>query len=393
MPWLKNTWKSTRAFLENRGNMKKIRVLHIGTSGEKGGIDSFIINMCSHLNADEYEFSIIADCEKTAIENEFQAAGVSVIYVPSAVKSKIRYASALWHVIRRKDFDVVHCHKNSLANPLPIIIGVFKRIPLVIVHSHNTHATQLTASGKVHNAFKKILKRMNVYRLACSDKAAEWLFGDDYQKQGVMILKNGIDLTKYRFNGKVRGEVRQELGIHSDQTLAICNVGRLSEQKNSLFILRIFDALHRIEPDSRLFMVGTGELEDEVKAVAGSLESSESISFLGRRSDVNRLYQGVDLFLMPSLHEGLPIAAVEAQTASLPLLISDTVDSDVRLTDQTEFESLQKSAEEWAKHCLLLARRSERCDCSKQITKAGYNIEDSVQYLDHLYKMVGVVRK
>lgn len=369
--------------------MKKIRVLHIGTSGEKGGIDSFILNMCSHLPASDYTFSIVADCEKTSIENEFQNAGVSVIYVPPALKSKLRYASALWRLIRQQDFDVVHCHKNSLANPLSIIIARMKRIPLVIVHSHNTHATQQAASGRVHNTFKKMLRSMKVIRLACSDKAAEWLFGEDYQAQSVTVLKNGIDLAQFRFNPTICGEVRWELGLKSKDTLAICNVGRLSEQKNSLFILKIFDVLHKMEPDSQLFMIGTGELEREVKESAAVLDSADAIHFLGRRSDINRLYQGMDLFLMPSLHEGLPIAAVEAQTASLPLLISDTVDCDVKLTEQTEFETLNSSAEVWAEHCLELIRKASRHDCSAQIAEAGYDVMDSVRYLDKIYKQAG----
>lgn len=361
--------------------MKK-KVLHIGTSGGRGGIESFILNMSSQIDKDKYNFSIIADCEKAIIEDDFKKIG-DVIYIPAITKNKLGYIKGLWHAINKKSFDIVHIHKNSLSNPFPVLICKMKGIKNIVLHSHNTMPTDGGANVMIHKLFRKLMQAFSLKRLACSKLAAEWMFGKK-KSSDAFILRNGVHADKLRFDTAVRAEKRTELGI-ADETLAVCNVGRLSQQKNTLFLLKIFEELCRQKPNSALFLIGKGPLEDEAKAYAEASEFGNKIHFLGIRQDIPMLLQAMDLFLMPSLHEGLPIAAVEAQAAGLPLLISDTVDSDVVICNSTEIEALDATTEKWAKHIIELAEKSVRSDCTEVLAKAGYDIDTSANVLEEIY--------
>lgn len=365
--------------------MKKIRVLHIGTSGGRGGIESFILNMCSRLNKDRYQFTIIADCEKAEIEQDFKKLGGKVVFIPAIVKDKKGYIKGLWNSIDRNKYDVVHIHKNSLSNPLPVLFCEMKGIRKVILHSHNTLPANKNASEHVHKFFRVIISRMPIKKLACSEKAGEWMFGSDYRKKGVKLFKNGIDTGKFSFNPEIRQNVRETLGLDGN-AVAFCNVGRLSEQKNTLFLIKIFDRIYEKKPQSHLFLIGKGVLEEEARKLADSMKCGSNVHFLGIRSDIAELYQGMDMFLMPSLYEGLPIAGVEAQASGLPMLISDTVDREIKICRYTEFEKLGSSAEKWAEHAVSLLEKSERTDCRSDIIKAGYDINSSASVLDKIYR-------
>ncbi len=361
--------------------MKK-RILHIGTSGGRGGVESFILNTSSQISKDKCSFSIIADCEKAIIEEDFRKIG-DVIYIPAITKNKKGYVKGLWKAIDKSKYDIVHIHKNSLSNPLPVLFCKMKGIKNVILHSHNTMPADKGASTMVHKVFRSILNLFKLERIACSELAAEWMFGKK-KSRNVLMLKNGINADRLRFNETVRSNKRSELGL-DENAVAICNVGRLSEQKNTMFILKIFGEVCSREENAHLFLIGNGPLKEEAEAFAAASGYGSRIHFLGIRQDIPDLLQGMDLFLMPSLHEGLPIAAVEAQAASLPLLISDTVDTDVKLLESTEFEELDASAEVWAEHCLELVRKTVRGDVTADIRRAGYDLSETAAVLEKLY--------
>lgn len=360
--------------------MKK-RILHIGTSGGRGGIESFILNVSSQMDESKYKFSIVADCDKAIIEEDFKKIG-DIIYIPAITKNKLGYLKGLWCVINKNNFDIVHIHKNSLSNPFPILICKIKGIKNIILHSHNTMPTNGGASVLIHKIFRKILSVFSIKRIACSKLAADWMFGSNSNKD-IVILKNGINVEKLKFNKIIRKKKREELGLNNE--FAICNVGRLSEQKNTMFILKIFEEICIQNDNAHLFLIGDGPLKDEAQAYSKLSKYHNNIHFLGVRQDIPDLLQGMDLFLMPSLHEGLPIAAIEAQAASLPLLIANTVDSDVKILDSTEFEFLNSPAKIWAEHSLKLVRETERKDNIYYLKKSGYDIKSTLKNMAQLY--------
>lgn len=357
------------------------RILFIEATDSKGGIETFILNTCKYLDRDRYQITVLANCPECSIENELSEIGITVHHIHSAEDGFREYYADLKKEINSSKYDIVHINKNSLANPVALWLCKKRKIEKIFLHSHNTHPTYGKMSSLLHNVFKRILISKNIRRIACSGQAAKWMFSDD---DACLLLKNGIETEKYAFDPLVRERVRTNLGLTEKQP-AICNVGRLCEQKNPLFLIEIMSKLLLKLPNAKLYLIGTGELENAVRKKIADLKIENHIVLLGRRTDVNELLQGMDLFLMPSLHEGLPIAAIEAQTSGLPLLISDKVDRDVRLLETTEFESLDASADSWAEHCIKMIKYPRKHDADLKIKKAGYDIKESTAKLVKLY--------
>lgn len=359
---------------------KPKKILFIEATDLKGGIETFILNTASDISPDKYELYLLTECEKASIENEFISLGGKIIRISPADGSKYRYIRDLNRVIRKGAFDIVHINKNSLSNPLPVILCSLWGVEKIILHSHNTRPANGRASVPVHRLFRLIFRFLKLERAACSDKAALWMFG---RNKEYLLVKNGVDTEKYRYLEKTGTEQRIRSGI-SAQTFCVCSVGRLCEQKNPFFIVDIFEKITELHKDSRLFMIGSGNLRESIEEYIANKGLSGKIVIQGNRSDIPELLQMMDLFLMPSLYEGLPFAAIEAQAAGLPVLISDTVDPDVKILESSETESLDSSAEEWAAHCLNM-RRYHRRDTTAEIIKSGYDIHSAVKALEQIY--------
>ena len=357
------------------------KILFIEATSSKGGIETFILNICRHLDKDKYQITVLANCPECSIERELKEAGVSIEHIRPINQGIFAYYRDLKQLIDIGKYDIVHINKNSLADPIALLLCKKKHISKIVLHSHNTHPTNGKMSTLFHLIFKKLFVNNQIIKIACSQMAADWMFN---KRNKVFLLKNGIEINRYTFRQDIRDRVRNDLRIPT-KSLAFCNVGRLCEQKNTLFLIEIMGEIVKLYPDSMLFLIGTGEMENAVKEKVRQLRLSEYVTFLGRRTDVNELLQGMDLFLMPSLHEGLPIAAIEAQAASLPLLISDTVDHEVKLLQSTEFEHLQSPADVWAAHCLGLLETSQRCNVQERIKLAGYDIKYTTDILMEIY--------
>ncbi len=357
------------------------KILFIEATSSKGGIETFILNICKHLDKQRYQITVLANCPECSIERELIEAGVSIEHIRTVKQGLFAYYHDLKRIIDIGNYDIVHINKNSLADPIALLLCKKRHISKIVLHSHNTHPTNGKMSTLLHQIFKNLFVNNQIIKIACSQMAADWMFN---KSDKVFLLKNGIEINRYTFRQDIRDRVRNDLGI-PPKSLAFCNVGRLCEQKNTLFLIEIMGAIVKLYPDAMLFLIGTGEMENAVKEKVRELCLSEYVTFLGKRTDVNELLQGMDLFLMPSLHEGLPIAAIEAQAASLPLLISDTVDHEVKLLQSTEFEHLYSKAEIWAKHSLKLVKSIQRKDMSEQIKKSGYDIHTSIARLEQLY--------
>ncbi len=359
----------------------KINILHIGTSGGRGGVESFILNTCKHVDREKYNLTLLADCETAVVDPDFRALGGEVIYIPPIAKDKKGYLKGLWRTIDKKKYDVVHIHKNSLSNPFPVFICRMKGIKKIILHSHNTMPTNPDASTKVHDLSKKLLGGFRLKRLACSELAAKWMFGEGYKKKNVEIVSNGIEVEKYRYNSEVRDRVRSELGLEGKYVFG--HVGRFAEQKNHKFLLDIFKAYS--DENAVLLLVGIGPLQDSMKEYATTLGIDSRVRFLGIRHDINELMQAMDMFLFPSIYEGLGIVAIEAQAAGLPVIASDKVPDEAGITDIISFLPLD-STDVWCKEINRLRNSYVRRDTMEEIKAAGYDIRDTAARLDGVYQ-------
>lgn len=234
-------------------------------------------------------------------------------------------------------------------------------------------------------ALRPFSKKYATDYFACSELAGRWLFGDKTFEQGkVTIINNAIDLDKFKYDEKIRKDKRKELGI-KDDTLVIGHVGRFVAQKNHTFLIDIFNELHKKEKNSILLLIGQGPLMDEIKQKVDLHGISDSVKFLGQRDDVNELYQVFDVFLLPSLYEGLPVVGVEAQATGLLCELSSDMTKETKVLNTTRFISLDISAEEWSSIILNNYSKFKRHDTKEEITKNNFNIMKEASKLEDKY--------
>ena len=218
----------------------------------------------------------------------------------------------------------------------------------------------------------------------CSGLAGEWRYGKKAVESGeARLSKNGIEAERFRYNEEVRREVRQELGI-SDK-IVISHAGRFAQPKNHLFLLEVFRKIHDRNPDTVLLLCGEGRLEEDIRRKVRELDLEKHVRFLGVRPDMDRLYQAFDLFLMPSLWEGLPVVGIEAQTSGLPVLMSDVITPEVEVTPCVKKMSLKDSPDAWAETALEMIRSHVRQDEYQRIVDAGFDVKETARWWQNFY--------
>lgn len=283
------------------------------------------------------------------------------------------------------DYQAVHLNSGPKNYP---ILKYAKRygIPVRIAHAHNTgFQTSSKAAQLLGDLFKYPLRHYANVCLACSDLAGQWMFGSRWMAEGkVTVLPNGIPLQGYAFNPDTRRKLRAEWNAGTD-TLVVGHVGRFTAQKNHGFLLEIFAKLHRKQPNSLLVLAGIGELQDATRSKAEKLHLTDSVRFLGFRSDVADLLQGMDIFLMPSLYEGFPVTGVEAQAAGLPCVFSDTITREVKILDTVEYLPLRASVAQWADTVLCQAKDGDRQQACKVLIEKGYDVHTMAKRLIQIY--------
>lgn len=197
-------------------------------------------------------------------------------------------------------------------------------------------------------------------------------------------MKNAIDISGYVFNEQRRNVMRDELGIPRN-AFVTGHVGGFREVKNHTFLIDIFDEIHKQREDAVLLLVGDGNLRNETEQKAKRLGLEKSIVFTGVRSDVSELMQAMDIFVFPSLYEGLPLTLIEAQAAGLLCCAADTVSPESAVTENIRFLSLQNSAKDWSDKVLSYAEGFRRCDTTAEIVQAGYDISSAAKALEEFY--------
>ncbi|GIP39898.1 hypothetical protein J31TS4_31780 [Paenibacillus sp. J31TS4] len=230
------------------------------------------------------------------------------------------------------------------------------------------------------------MKRYANYHLACSNVAGDWLFGKvrlKTNKSKPLLINNAIESEKFQFNPNTRRDIRAVLGIKDK--FVIGHVGRFSEQKNHEFLIDIFKDIIIRKSNSVLLLIGKGDMEERIRKKVISLGLEGSVLFLGERSDIHTIMQAMDVFVLPSLYEGLPVVAIEAQASGLKCFLSDSIARDSDITGDVEFITLNGSTEDWVKKLLHYYKGYERQDTLNKIIDKGYDIKNSAAWLEKLY--------
>jgi glycosyltransferase EpsF len=291
--------------------------------------------------------------------------------------NQVAYQKKLEEKLQAGEYDIVHVHMNTMS---VFALAAAKRagIPVRICHNHSTSDRR---EGK-RTLLKILLRPWNrlpaTNWFACGKQAGEWMYGCKAVKQGkVFILPNAIETERFRYNKITRTAIRQEFGIGED-TFVVGHIGRFMAQKNHTELLHIFQRLRKDKPDAMLLLIGEGELECSIRELAREQSLEDKVIFAGVRSDVNRIYSGMDVFCLPSLYEGFPVVLLEAQANGLPIVCSNHISPEVCLTGLVRQLPLERE-ELWSK-ALLAARRREDIALPEE-----YEIKNAVQRLEGKY--------
>lgn len=357
-----------------------------------GGVSVILQNLLEHMDRNDLSFTVYAFGDVTVPEvyEKYRDLGARVILGKHKSFSAKEISADLFRIMSEKKYDVVHCNTGGLTlTLLTMFISFIKGVPLRIAHSH---AQNNNGAGKIsaRRSFKEKLYTSLIVlfsnkKMSCSAKAACHLFGDKAGAKA-LILKNGIDSSKFSFNPETRKKTRSELHI-TDEDL-FCHVGSFLKVKNHGFLIDIFKSIKDITPNSKLLLIGEGPLKDSIRKKAEDLNISNDIIFLGTTNEVYRYLQAADAFIMPSFSEGMPLVSVEAQAADLPTYLSDGVPAEAVITEKAKHIPLERTADFWAEFiCSDLQSHpyTERKDRSHDISKSGYHISTSAEILRSIY--------
>lgn len=295
-------------------------------------------------------------------------------------KNIVNYFYKILELCRKEKYDIVHIHGNSANMAIELFAVKLGGVKVRIAHSHNT----ATMHPFMHNLLWPMFSKLCTTRLACGEDAGKWLYRD----KNFTVLNNGIQTKNYAFSEEKRNTVRKELGIQDDEIL-LGHVGNFIEQKNHSFLIDVFSEVHSENPKFKLLLISDGILMPIIKDKVHSLGLDDAVIFLGKTLKVSEYLLAMDLFLLPSLHEGLPVVLVEAQAAGLICTVSDTVAKEADLTETSAFLQID-SVIPWAKSIEELEyMKRNREDASRDnivlIKEKGYDIEQNADKLRQIY--------
>ncbi|MBR4109669.1 MAG: glycosyltransferase [Oscillospiraceae bacterium] len=357
--------------------MKVLMICTVPLSGN--GIATCVINYATALAQKTNMHVLAPEGVPEGTQQTLTQQGVRLHQLPDRKTGLKAYLAALLRLLRQERFDVVHIHGNSCTVSIELLAAALAGCPVRIAHSHNTSCDH----KKAHRLLRPVFELLVNGRLACGQEAGKWLF----HKKSFQVLRNGIDLSGYAADETQRAAIRQQLGL-TDNMLVLGHIGLFIPAKNHKFLMQIAKSFaDRTDKDWKLLLLSDGPLMDEIRQCVDQLNLSDHIIFIGRVPNTSGYLQAMDLFLLPSLHEGLPFVLVEAQASGLDALVSDQVSTEVDMTGNLQFLPID-DPEIWADKILQSAkpnRYQHSQDACKALHDAGYSIEGNADFLLGFY--------
>ena len=359
-----------------------IRVAHIVGKMVGGGVEAFIMNYYRHINRDKIQFDFIIDSDSTLVpREEIESLGGRIIEIPPYQKL-FKYTKELRKVFRENKYKIVHSHLNTLS-VFPLYCAWREKVPIRIAHSHSTSNKKEWKKNIIKNLLRPFSNVFATNYFACTEHAGRWMFGNkEYDNGNVYILNNAIDINDFLYDENERKIKRKELGI--ENKFVIGHIGRFVEQKNHRFLIELFNDFHKKRADSILMLIGQGPLLTEIKEKVKKLNIDDSVLFLGQREDTNKLYQAMDLFLFPSLYEGLGIVMIEAQSSGLPCIASTEVPKVAKVNENVEFICLKDPVSKW-KESIEKHIHDRKIVNINDFKNSGYSIKTEASKLEEEY--------
>lgn len=363
--------------------MSKIKVLHFVAGLVSGGVEQMLCNYCGAMDNDKYEFVVVYQHEAvTSCKEKIEEVGCRTIRITARSENFFKNIVDSYNIIKQEQPDIVHAHMN-LMNFCALFAAKIARVDVRISHSHIAEKNKSVVFKIMASVCKLLCTIAATDLMACGEEAGTYLYGKKRMKaKKVKIIENAVNLNYYNIDADERKKERSNNGLKD--AFVVGHVGRFSYQKNHEKLIQIFYELKKLKPEAVLMLVGTGELEDEVKSKVEKLNLTNSVIFYGTTKDMKKVYSLLDFFVLPSRYEGFPVVSVEIQAARIPALFSDAIAPTCKLTDLIEFVSLNESDEIWAKSILQFFEKKHDADLT--MLKEKYDVKENAKKLDNYYK-------
>lgn len=342
--------------------MKSILIGYV-IGDNKSGIDTYVLNVSKILREEGYSVDFLTN-EKTEYMKRICAErGIGLIEIPTLKQIPQQY-KVMKDIFQKKHYDIAYFNISEAFNSIGAIAAKNSGVAKIVVHSHSSSVGGSSSMTKMvrkvlHVLFKKlVIKRVADEYLACSELAAEWMFEPAILKaKDYVVVNNAVEVERFQYNPAIRKQKRTELKL--DDKFIIGHVSGFTPTKNVPFLVELMDAARKADKDAHLLLVGEGDETEKVKQKISELGLEKHVTMLGRRADVAELLQAFDAFVLPSVFEGAPIVAIEAQVSGMMVYLSDSVTKEVKLSDKCQYISLEKPAQDWAE-CILKYKNYDR---------------------------------
>ncbi len=361
-----------------------INVLHVINGADLGGISSMILNYYRNINRDKFHFDFIYSIDEPLGHNgiELQKLGAQFFYVPKKSEGLMAHIKGIEKILKARKYDAIHVH-SSLTSYVALAVAKKCGIRVRVAHAHNAVKDVLGVKAKINRVIGNVLiKRYATVRLACSRDAAIYTFGNkSINDNNVKVLPNSIATRNYVFSEEKRKEVRSVYNIGENE-LVFGTVGRMSQEKNILYLIDVLDSLVKIR-SCRLMLIGDGDERKDIEEKIEQLGIRNHAILTGKRPDVAALLNAFDVFTIPSVNEGFSIAGLEAGANGLPLVMSNAVPNDLGFLPNTIYLSLG-NPQKWAE-TISSYHKGRNENAYSDVRSHGYDIEDSVVILEAVY--------
>lgn len=361
----------------------KIKVAIVMGKFTSGGIKSVITNYYSNVDRNKISFDLLIDNNSPIDDySEIETIGGRVCKI-STLSNPFKYISQIYKLSKENKYDIIHGYVNAL-NVFSMFAGKMAGVPVRIAENLSS-AHPGEKKTIVKNILKPFSKIFPTDLAACSKSCGEWLYGKkDIESGKVRIFNNAISLKKYTYDKELRDNVRNSLGL-SDENFVLGHIGRYQYQKNHNFLIDIFDEVYKRDKNSRLLLVGYGDLKEEIFNKINSLGLKDAVIDMGATENIAGLYNAMDVFVLPSFYEGLPVVGIEAQATGLPCVFSTEVTKETGVIPDTKFVELSENKEKWADEILKIRDNYKRANTENYIIDAGFDIETEGRKLQDYY--------
>lgn len=349
------------------------RVAVIMGKMHSGGKKNLVMEYYRNIEKSKIQFDFLCDTDSNAIpQEEIESLGGRV-YQIAPYQNIFKNMSQMRDICKKNNYKIMHAY-NGTMNLFSMFVGWQCGIPIRISESISM-AHNADKKTVLKNILKPFSKMFATNFMANGETCGRWQFGDKLFDEGkVRVFKTVINTDVNKYNEELRNETRQEYGL--EDNIVIGHIGRLTEQKNTLFIIDIFNSLVKKEPKAKLLVIGDGNLREPMLAKIDEYGIADKVLYLGRREDIPQFYNAMDCFLLPSLYEGLPVVGVEAENCGLPMFFSTEIpEESSACEDLGVFMSLEKSPDEWADAILKAVKQNMpiRIGRIEEIKAAGFD--------------------